>query len=100
MKTEHIGHITADKHVYITDRLKELIRNKRAQATPADQGGLVGGHEKVVDACVLGLWNADETTEVPRAYKVKNLAARDVEDVVWEKELWGGSLIKFLDTRG
>ncbi|PVH85077.1 acetyl-CoA synthetase-like protein [Cadophora sp. DSE1049] len=89
MKTGDIGHITKDGHVYITDRLKELIKYKGFQVAPAELEGLLVGHEKVADACVLGVWNKEQATEVPRAYVVKTLAARDVEDVVLEKEVVG-----------
>ncbi|KAH7418158.1 hypothetical protein BKA64DRAFT_563948 [Cadophora sp. MPI-SDFR-AT-0126] len=87
MKTGDIGHITKDGHVYITDRLKELIKYKGFQVAPAELEGLLVGHEKVADACVLGVWNAEQATEVPRAYVVKNLNAKGIEDAVLESEI-------------
>ena len=87
MKTGDIGHITRDGHVYITDRLKELIKYKGFQVAPAELEGLLVGHEKVADACVLGVWNTEQATEVPRAYVVKSLDAEGMEDVMLEKEI-------------
>ncbi|KAL5326989.1 hypothetical protein ACEPPN_004678 [Leptodophora sp. 'Broadleaf-Isolate-01'] len=95
MKTGDIGHITKEGHVYITDRLKELIKYKGFQVAPAELEGLLVGHEQVADVCVLGVWQADQETEVPRAYVVKSPAAKDVEDAVLEKQIasWVGAKV-------
>ncbi|CZS93350.1 hypothetical protein WAI453_000964 [Rhynchosporium graminicola] len=87
MKTGDIGHITRDGHVYITDRLKELIKYKGFQVAPAELEGVLVGHDQVADACVLGVWNADQATEVPRAYVVKSPAAKNIKDAVLEQEI-------------
>ncbi|KAH7360484.1 hypothetical protein BKA65DRAFT_577222 [Rhexocercosporidium sp. MPI-PUGE-AT-0058] len=89
MKTGDIGHITADGHVYITDRLKELIKYKGFQVAPAELEGLLIGLDQVADACVLGIWNTDQATEVPRAYVVKSQAAKNIEDAVLGKQIVG-----------
>ncbi|KAL2074478.1 hypothetical protein VTL71DRAFT_8256 [Oculimacula yallundae] len=95
MKTGDIGHITKEGHVYITDRLKELIKYKGFQVAPAELEGVLVGHDKVADACVLGVWHADQATEVPRAYVVKSPAANNIEDAVLEKEIvsWVGAKV-------
>ncbi len=89
MKTGDIGHITPDGHVYITDRLKELIKYKGFQVAPAELEGLLVGHEMVADACVLGVWHDEHATEVPRAFVVKSVLAAEkgVEESVLERHI-------------
>jgi acyl-CoA synthetase (AMP-forming)/AMP-acid ligase II len=71
LKTGDIGYQNKDGDFYITDRLKELIKYKGLQVAPAELEGVLMGHEKLADACVLGVYDADRATEVPRAYVVK-----------------------------
>jgi acyl-CoA synthetase (AMP-forming)/AMP-acid ligase II len=54
LKTGDIGHQDKDGNLYITDRLKELIKYKGFQVAPAELESLLVGHHKVADACVLG----------------------------------------------
>lgn len=89
MKTGDIGHITAEGHVYITDRLKELVKYKGFQVAPAELEGLLVGHEMIGDACVIGVYNEEEATEVPRAYIVRSVKAEEkgMKDEVLEKDI-------------
>lgn len=61
-----------DKHgnYYCVDRLKELIKYKGFPVPPAELEGLLIGHSDVADACVIGIEDAAQATEVPRAYVV------------------------------
>jgi acyl-CoA synthetase (AMP-forming)/AMP-acid ligase II len=54
-KTGDIGHQDKEGTLYITDRLKELIKYKGFQVAPAELESLLVGHHKVADACVLGV---------------------------------------------
>ena len=67
-KTGDIGYQDAEGHFYITDRVKELIKYKGFQVPPAELEGKLISHPKVADAAVLGIYNKDQATEVPRAY--------------------------------
>jgi len=87
LKTGDIGYQNEDGDFYITDRLKELIKYKGFQVAPAELEGVLMGHEKLADACVLGFYDADRATEIPRAYVVKAASAKAVDDSVLEKEL-------------
>lgn len=69
-KTGDVGYQDKDGNFYITDRVKELIKYKGFQVPPAELEGLLAGHEKIDDVAVLGIYNKDEATEVPRAYVV------------------------------
>lgn len=69
LHTGDIGHIDADGHLYIVDRLKELIKVKGFQVPPAELEALLLTHPAVADAAVVGRAD-DESGEVPVAYVV------------------------------
>ncbi|KAE9379106.1 acetyl-CoA synthetase-like protein [Stipitochalara longipes BDJ] len=87
LKTGDIGYQNRDGDFYITDRLKELIKYKGLQVAPAELEGILVSHDKLADACVLGVYDADRATELPRAYVVKAASGREMEDLVLEKEI-------------
>lgn len=61
--------------------------NKSHRVAPAELEGLLVGHEKVADVCVLGIYDPDQATEVPRAYVVKAEGFKNADDVRLESEL-------------
>ncbi|GHJ85798.1 hypothetical protein NliqN6_2200 [Naganishia liquefaciens] len=65
-----IAHIDRNGHVYIVDRLKELIKYKGFQVPPADLEKLLLTNPKVGDAAVIGVYSREFATELPRAYVV------------------------------
>ncbi|KAH8928453.1 acetyl-CoA synthetase-like protein [Atractiella rhizophila] len=66
-----------DGELYITDRIKELIKTKGNQVAPAELEGHILDHEAVADVCVIGI--PDEYAgEVPRAYVVLSPAAQQL----------------------
>lgn len=69
-KTGDVGHQDEHGNFYITDRIKELIKYKGFQVPPAELEGLLISHRKVNDVAVIGIYNKDQATEVPRAYIV------------------------------
>ena len=69
-KTGDVGHQDKDGNFYITDRVKELIKYKGFQVPPAELEGLLISHPMVNDIAVVGIYNKDQATEVPRAYIV------------------------------
>jgi 4-coumarate--CoA ligase len=85
--TGDVGYEDEDGCLYITDRLKELIKYKGFQVAPAELEGLLLGHEKVADVCVLGVYEVDQATELPRAYIVKAESAKSMDDAALEKEI-------------
>ena len=64
LHTGDIGHIDADGHLYVVDRLKELIKYKGFQVPPAELEALLLTHPKVADAAVIGLPD-EEAGELP-----------------------------------
>jgi 4-coumarate--CoA ligase len=69
LHTGDIAHIDADGHVYVVDRLKELIKYKGFQVAPAELESLLLTHPAVADAAVIGLPD-EEAGEIPVGYVV------------------------------
>jgi acyl-CoA synthetase (AMP-forming)/AMP-acid ligase II len=69
LHTGDIGHIDSDGHLYIVDRLKELIKYKGFQVPPAELEALLLTHPAVADAAVVGLPD-EEAGEIPVAHVV------------------------------
>jgi 4-coumarate--CoA ligase len=77
------------------------------QVAPAELEGILLGREDIADACVLGVWDNERQTEVPRAYIVvkagvhsDDAIAKDITEwlssrVAPHKRLRGG--IRFID---
>ena len=69
LHTGDIGHVDQDGHVFVVDRLKELIKYKGFQVPPAELEALLLAHPAVADAAVVGLPD-DEAGEIPAAFVV------------------------------
>lgn len=105
-KTGDVGYQDKNHNFYITDRVKELIKYKGFQVPPAELEGKLMDHPDVNDVAVIGVYDDDQHTEVPRAYVVaangKN-SKKDAEAIVnWlaskvasHKRLRGG--VVFID---
>jgi acyl-CoA synthetase (AMP-forming)/AMP-acid ligase II len=87
LHTGDIGHIDADGHLFIVDRLKELIKYKGFQVPPAELEALLLTHPDVADAAVIGLPD-EEAGEIPAAYVVlkpdRDATAADIQAFVAE----------------
>jgi 4-coumarate--CoA ligase len=70
LHTGDVGHVDADGHLFVVDRLKELIKYKGFQVPPAELEALLLTHPAVADAAVIGLPD-DEAGEVPVAFVVR-----------------------------
>ena len=77
-RTGDIAHRSANTgYITITDRLKEMIKYKGFPVAPAELESLIlSCREVVADVAVLGVYNEAEGTEVPRAYVVRQPAAK------------------------
>jgi 4-coumarate--CoA ligase len=88
LHTGDIGHVDADGHFTIVDRLKELIKFKGFQVPPAELEALLVTHPSVADAAVIGIPD-DEAGELPKAFVVlkdgENVSADDIKQFVAAK---------------
>jgi 4-coumarate--CoA ligase len=85
LHTGDVGHIDADGHLFIVDRLKELIKYKGFQVAPAELEALLLTHPQIADAAVIGLHD-DEAGEIPAAFVVlkqgQEATAAEIQDFV------------------
>lgn len=70
LHTGDIGYYDEDKHFFIVDRLKELIKYNAYQVAPAELEALLLSNPKVKDCCVIGIPD-ERAGELPFAYVVK-----------------------------
>lgn len=61
--------LTADREIFVFDRIKEIIKVKGFQVAPAELEGCLLSHPDVADACVVGIAD-DYSGELPVAYVV------------------------------
>ena len=106
-KTGDVGYQDQDGNFFITDRVKELIKYKGFQVPPAELEGLLLSHDAINDVAVIGIYDKEQATELPRAYiAVKSdverneRTAQDIQTwlqskVASHKRLRGG--IRFID---
>lgn len=103
LHTGDIGYYDEDKHFFIVDRLKELIKYNAYQVAPAELEALLLSNPKVKDCCVIGIPD-EKSGELPFAYVVKQpgveLTDKEVVQFVADntskvKQLRGGA--RFVD---
>jgi acyl-CoA synthetase (AMP-forming)/AMP-acid ligase II len=68
--TGDVGLADEQGNIYITDRLKDLIKYNGYQVAPAELEDILLGHAAVADVAVIGVYSEDRATELPRAYVV------------------------------
>lgn len=64
---------------FIVDRMKELIKYKGFQVSPAELEDMLLTHPKVQDCAVVGVYAKEEATELPRAYVVAKVDALNLK---------------------
>lgn len=69
-KTGDVGYQDEKGNFFITDRVKELIKYKGFQVPPAELEGLLISHPDIDDVAVIGIYDKNQATEIPRAYVV------------------------------
>ena len=79
LHTGDIGRVDEEGWLFVVDRVKELIKYKGYQVAPAELEALLLGHERIADAAVIGVYDA-EGNEVPKAYLVRRPSDGDGED--------------------
>jgi acyl-CoA synthetase (AMP-forming)/AMP-acid ligase II len=85
LHTGDIGRVDEEGRVFITDRLKEVIKYKGFQVPPAELEALLCTHPEIADAAVVGA--ADEVAgEIPAAFVVTRGELGDDELMAWVSE--------------
>jgi 4-coumarate--CoA ligase len=85
LHTGDVARIDADDHMFIVDRVKELIKYKGFQVAPAELEALIVQHPAVADVAVIGIPEI-EAGELPKAFVVlkpgANASAEDIQAFV------------------
>lgn len=84
-RTGDVGYMDKNGDLWITDRVKELIKYKGFQVAPAELEGYLADHELVDDVAVVGVDSEELGTEVPRAYIVGKGGLKSVQNGDGEK---------------
>ena len=69
-RTGDVGYLDKEGNLFITDRVKELIKYKGFQVPPAELEGYLVEHPLIDDVAVVGFESKFLGTECPRAYIV------------------------------
>ncbi|CAM0141002.1 unnamed protein product [Umbelopsis sp. WA50703] len=68
LHTGDIAIVDENNQWYIVDRVKELIKYKGFQVAPAELEALLLTSDLIADCAVIGVYDASQATELPRAY--------------------------------
>ena len=77
LHTGDVATVTEEGVFSIVDRVKELIKYKGYQVPPAELEALLLTHDKIADAAVIGVRDA-EGEEVPKAFVVRQATGADL----------------------
>ncbi|PFH61759.1 hypothetical protein XA68_16379 [Ophiocordyceps unilateralis] len=106
-RTGDVAYVCPKGYFYITDRIKELIKYNGFQVPPAELENKLFGNKDIADVAVIGVWDPENHTEIPRAYVVpasgvepsdalaRNIVSWLEERVASHKRLRGG--VRFID---
>jgi acyl-CoA synthetase (AMP-forming)/AMP-acid ligase II len=85
LHTGDVGRVDPEGRIFITDRIKELIKYKAYQVAPAELEALLCTHPTVAAAAVIGAPD-EEAGELPTAFVVANEELSDDELMAWVAE--------------
>jgi acyl-CoA synthetase (AMP-forming)/AMP-acid ligase II len=85
LRTGDLCYLDADGHLFVVDRLKELIKYKGAQVAPAELEQLLCAHPAVADAAVVPRPDP-EAGELPVAYVARRADVDAAELQAWVAE--------------
>ncbi|KAJ1854180.1 hypothetical protein GGH12_003193 [Coemansia sp. RSA 1822] len=79
LHTGDIGYVDARGLVFITDRIKGLIKYKGLQVAPAELESILMDHPQIADAAVIGVNDQRRHSEVPMALVVPRDLSSEIE---------------------
>ncbi|PNY29198.1 4-coumarate-CoA ligase 1 [Tolypocladium capitatum] len=92
-RTGDVFHVCPKGYFYITDRIKELIKYKGFQVPPAELEAKLIGREDIADVCVIGVWDPEQHTEIPRAYVVLRADVDQSDELAEDIVAWLGERV-------
>ncbi|KAJ2144904.1 hypothetical protein IW136_001172 [Coemansia sp. RSA 678] len=93
LHTGDIGYIDAQGLVFITDRIKSLIKYKGLQVAPAELESILMDHPQIADAAVIGVDDQRRHSEVPMALVVPRELNPDRDELRASIEEWVGARV-------
>ncbi|KAK0394525.1 hypothetical protein QR680_000791 [Steinernema hermaphroditum] len=82
LHTGDIGYISSADHIFITARMKELIKVGGRQVAPAEIESELSTHPAIDDVAVIGIPDPERDSELPKAFVVlKEGETATVEDI-------------------
>jgi 4-coumarate--CoA ligase len=90
-RTGDVGYVTPRGNLKITDRVKELIKYKGFQVPPAELEGCLMDFPGIADCAVVGVYDDEIATEVPRAYVVQKDTSKPLD--IAELHTWFNSRV-------
>ncbi|KAJ1868918.1 hypothetical protein LPJ55_005699 [Coemansia sp. RSA 990] len=92
LHTGDIAYIDSNNLVFITDRIKELIKYKGMQVAPAELESILVDHPQIADAAVIGIGDSARGSEVPMALIVPQ-GTYDEHSLCRSAEAWVASRV-------
>ncbi|KAI9072258.1 hypothetical protein K1719_045762 [Acacia pycnantha] len=74
LHTGDVGWFDQDGYIHLSDRLKDIIKYKGYQISPADLEAVLILHPEIVDVAIIGV-NDEETGEIPVAFVVRKVGS-------------------------
>ncbi|GAB7359614.1 hypothetical protein MBLNU230_g6798t1 [Neophaeotheca triangularis] len=74
------------EHIFIVDRIKELIKTKGMQVAPAELEAFILTHEAVSDCVVIGV-PSEREGEIPKAFVVKAPGSIEESDAMIKRKI-------------
>lgn len=102
-RTGDVGYIDPRGNLFITDRVKELIKYKGNSVAPVELEGFLLDHPLVDDCAVVGVQSAALGTEVPTAYVVLKAShtTKESQELANKIRQWfDGRVVNYKKLRG
>ncbi|KAG7448155.1 AMP binding protein [Guyanagaster necrorhizus] len=97
LKTGDIAVRDDEGYFFIVDRVKELIKYKVRSVPPAELESVLLSHSGVADVAVIGIEDAAQATELPRAYVVPTHPEKLRTDT--QKVEFGAQIAKWMESK-
>ncbi|KAF1945948.1 4-coumarate-CoA ligase-like protein [Clathrospora elynae] len=86
LKTGDVAYVDEERHFFIVDRKKELIKVKGLQVAPAELEAILLDHPEVQDAAVIGI--TVDGDEQPRAYIMPQSQEKATQETAASIKAW------------
>ena len=83
LRSGDVGYVDEDGHLFVVDRVKELIKYKGRQVAPAELEAVLLSHPQIADAAVIPSHD-EEAGEVPKAFVVLRSGAKANAEEIME----------------